>query len=148
MRIGDERAKGYEWEDFKEAFRRYVPRAEIESFKEELREQTKGSDRGQTVETYVDISSFIRFPVALDRCRLWAASATMQICPGAFRLAQVQSFSNSHGHSFANEDVLFRGSRLPINGNLTGTGAGLKYDVFQIPVFSENTLSDPATGQT
>ena len=39
MRIAEERAKGYEFEDFKEAFRRYVPRGELEAFKKEIVEQ-------------------------------------------------------------------------------------------------------------
>jgi len=36
MRIGDQVAKGYLLEDFKETFRRYVPRAEYEAFKADL----------------------------------------------------------------------------------------------------------------
>jgi hypothetical protein len=39
IRIGDERAKGYEWADFTEAFKRYVPRGELEAFKKEIFEQ-------------------------------------------------------------------------------------------------------------
>ena len=40
LRIGDDRAKGYELNDLREAFRRYVPRSEVERFTAELREQT------------------------------------------------------------------------------------------------------------
>ncbi len=36
MRIGEERAKGYEQDDFIEAFRRYIPSGEIARFKSEL----------------------------------------------------------------------------------------------------------------
>ena len=39
MRIEEDRAMGYELEDFREAFQRDIPRAEIEAFKTELREQ-------------------------------------------------------------------------------------------------------------
>jgi hypothetical protein len=46
MRIGEERAKGYEMEDFKEAFRRYIPRSEYESFRKEIEEQwAQGKER-------------------------------------------------------------------------------------------------------
>jgi hypothetical protein len=46
MRIGDERAKGYEMEDFKEAFRRYIPRSEYESFRKEIEEElAQGKER-------------------------------------------------------------------------------------------------------
>ena len=45
MRIGDERAKGHEMEDFKETFRRYIPRSEYESFRKEIEEQwAQGKD--------------------------------------------------------------------------------------------------------
>jgi hypothetical protein len=40
MRIGSDRAKGYEREDFTETFRRYIPQSEIEAFKKELKEQS------------------------------------------------------------------------------------------------------------
>jgi hypothetical protein len=40
MRIGNDRAKGYEREDFTETFRRYIRQSEIEAFKKELREQS------------------------------------------------------------------------------------------------------------
>ena len=43
MRINQDRAKGYEWDDFKEAFRRYIPRAEIEAFKAGLRQELQES---------------------------------------------------------------------------------------------------------
>ena len=39
LRIGQERAKGYERQELVEAFRRYVPRAEVERFRAELRER-------------------------------------------------------------------------------------------------------------
>jgi len=39
LRIGDERAKGYELDDLREAFRRYIPRSEYEAFKTEVREE-------------------------------------------------------------------------------------------------------------
>jgi hypothetical protein len=51
MRIENERAKGYEFEDFKEAFRRYVPRGELEAFKKEINEQhaaAKAKEAGET----------------------------------------------------------------------------------------------------
>ena len=38
MRIGEKLGKGYLWEDFLEVFRRYVPIAEVEEFREETRE--------------------------------------------------------------------------------------------------------------
>ncbi len=37
MRIGELRAKGYFEEDFRELFRRYIPRSEVEALRAELR---------------------------------------------------------------------------------------------------------------
>ena len=37
MRIGPDLAKGYLLDDFKEVLRRYVPKAEIDAFKADLR---------------------------------------------------------------------------------------------------------------
>jgi hypothetical protein len=45
MGIGKERARGYEWEDLKEAFRRYIPRSEVDRFKQELREEAKPEEK-------------------------------------------------------------------------------------------------------
>jgi hypothetical protein len=39
MRIEQERAKGYELEDFRETFQRYIPASEVAGFKAELNEQ-------------------------------------------------------------------------------------------------------------
>jgi hypothetical protein len=44
LRIGEERAKGYEWGDFREAFRRYIPRGELEALKAEVKEQAAKRD--------------------------------------------------------------------------------------------------------
>lgn len=46
LRIGEERAKGYEFSDFTEAFKRYIPRSELEAFKAEIKEQAAKSDAG------------------------------------------------------------------------------------------------------
>lgn len=43
MRIGEERAKGYEKQDFLEAFRRYIPKSEVEAFKAGIREQAEAN---------------------------------------------------------------------------------------------------------
>ncbi len=47
MRIGDQVAKGYLLEDFKETFRRYVPRAEYEAFKADLAARTVKEGEGE-----------------------------------------------------------------------------------------------------
>ena len=39
LRIGAERAKGYEMDDFADVFRRYIPRREWETFKAEVQEE-------------------------------------------------------------------------------------------------------------
>jgi hypothetical protein len=39
LRIGEERAKGYEMDDFADVFRRYIPRREWETFKAEVQEE-------------------------------------------------------------------------------------------------------------
>ena len=41
LRIGESRAKGYFYEDFKEVFGRYIPRSEAEAFVEEMRNVRK-----------------------------------------------------------------------------------------------------------
>jgi hypothetical protein len=46
MRIGKERAKGYEYGDFLEAFRRYIPRTEIEAFKAEVKAPAEAAKAG------------------------------------------------------------------------------------------------------
>jgi hypothetical protein len=38
MRIGEDRAKGYEAQDFREVFRRYIPAGDLEVYKAELKE--------------------------------------------------------------------------------------------------------------
>ena len=48
LRIGEERAKGYEWSDFTEAFKRYVPRGELEEFKKEINEQRALREKQET----------------------------------------------------------------------------------------------------
>jgi putative DNA primase/helicase len=45
MRIGEERAKGYEKEDLKEVFRRYIPRSELDAFRAELKAQTVATEK-------------------------------------------------------------------------------------------------------
>jgi hypothetical protein len=46
MRIGDERAKGHEMEDFKETFRRYIPRSEFENFRKKWRNSGHRGKKG------------------------------------------------------------------------------------------------------
>jgi hypothetical protein len=41
IRIGDATGKGYLYEDFKEAFKRYIPRSEVEALKAELAESAE-----------------------------------------------------------------------------------------------------------
>jgi hypothetical protein len=46
LRVGEARAKGYEFSDFLEAFRRYVPVSEVEAFRREiLEERGKAKER-------------------------------------------------------------------------------------------------------
>ena len=48
MRIGEERAKGYERADFIEVCRRYVPRVDLEAWKGELMEElNRGKEEGE-----------------------------------------------------------------------------------------------------
>jgi len=47
IRIGDEVAKGYLVEDFKDTFRRYVPRSEVEAFKADLAARTVRKEEGE-----------------------------------------------------------------------------------------------------
>ena len=42
VRVGEERGKGYWEEDFTDAFRRYIPRSEVEALREEVRESGAG----------------------------------------------------------------------------------------------------------
>jgi len=46
IRIGEQVAKGYRKEDFMEAFRRYVPRAEVEALRAELAERPGNQAEG------------------------------------------------------------------------------------------------------
>jgi hypothetical protein len=39
IRIGENRGKGYAFDEFKDVFKRYIPRAEIDAFKKELADQ-------------------------------------------------------------------------------------------------------------
>ena len=41
MRIGEERAKGYVFEEFTDVFRRYIPMAEVEAMRAEMMEGAK-----------------------------------------------------------------------------------------------------------
>jgi len=48
IRIGEEVAKGYLQEEFEETFRRYIPKSELEAFKEELRARAVPKKEGGT----------------------------------------------------------------------------------------------------
>ncbi len=52
--IGGTQAKGYLFEDFKEASQRYVPKAEAQAFLDELRSQTEPSDGSAAPESDPD----------------------------------------------------------------------------------------------
>ena len=45
IRIGEERAKGYYEEDLREAFKRYIPRAELNALAEEAREAEEEQEK-------------------------------------------------------------------------------------------------------
>ncbi len=52
MRIGEERAKGYEEEDFHEALRRYIPASEIDRFRAELQARAAEDNQGTGEEVH------------------------------------------------------------------------------------------------
>jgi hypothetical protein len=51
MRIGEERAKGYVFEEFTDVFRRYIPIAEVEAMKEEMADRAGGKKETASIES-------------------------------------------------------------------------------------------------
>ena len=47
VRIGDDVGKGYVAEDFKDTFRRYIPKAEVEAFKADLAARVVRKEEGE-----------------------------------------------------------------------------------------------------
>jgi hypothetical protein len=48
MWVNGEQGKGYELEDFRETFRRYIPRAELEALKAEAQQSNEGTKAGNS----------------------------------------------------------------------------------------------------